>query len=378
MLADLNAGSGDSAPYEFTPLNAYVLFATNFTNNHGLWRTDLTAAGTAQLINPSGVVGDIAVAGAGRAFFRVGGNGNEQIWKTDATLAGTVAVGASHSLDLSASEDSFVGDGDGNLCFTAFDTTHGAELWKSDGTHHRLRRRHKPGPLNSFAAEFTAFDGKVYFSADDGIHGRELWVTNGTTAGTMLFKDINPGADDSHPGSFTVLNGKLVFAAHEPSNGIAIWSSNGTSAGTAVAVDLNARSDPSNPQFIGRSSNGSVFFAADDPDTGFLQLWRTDGTEAGTVLLYRPANFADVRFAAVLGDKLYFAGTDATHGTELWSSDGTVTGTGLFGDINPGTGSSVPQNLTAANGLLYFTANNGANGSEPWRTDGRRWSGWAI
>jgi len=42
----------------------------------------------------------------------------------------------------------------------------------------------------------------------------------------------------------------------------------------------------------------------------------------------------------------------------------------LFKDINPGSGSSSPYNLTNINGTLYFTADDGTNGYELWKSDG--------
>jgi len=38
---------------------------------------------------------------------------------------------------------------------------------------------------------------------------------------------------------------------------------------------------------------------------------------------------------ADLGGVLIFAATDPAHGTELWRSDGTAAGTALIKDINP-------------------------------------------
>jgi len=71
-----------------------------------------------------------------------------------------------------------------------------------------------------------------------------------------------------------------------------------------------------------------------------------------------------------LGNVLYFSGSDPAHGAELWRSDGTVAGTRLLIDLLPGRAGSNPQNLTAFQGRLFFTADDGAHGREIWSTDG--------
>src|SRR5262249_39719521 len=55
-----------------------------------------------------------------------------------------------------------------------------------------------------------------------------------------------------------------------------------------------------------------------------------------------------------------------THGRELWRSDGTAAGTVLVKDINPGSGSSNPEGLTLSGGHLFFTADDGVHGVELW------------
>lgn len=76
--------------------------------------------------------------------------------------------------------------------------------------------------------------------------------------------------------------------------------------------------------------------------------------------------------------KIYFvANTSSTWSSssytnefELWMSDGTTNGTVLLKDICPGSVGSGPTDFHDVNGTLYFTADDGVNGRELWKTDG--------
>ena len=71
-----------------------------------------------------------------------------------------------------------------------------------------------------------------------------------------------------------------------------------------------------------------------------------------------------------IGSTTYFSADDGTHGRELYKSDGTAAGTVLVKDINPGSADSDPGNLTNVNGTLFFTADDGTHGTELWKSDG--------
>ncbi|MFN7803474.1 MAG: ELWxxDGT repeat protein, partial [Planctomycetaceae bacterium] len=64
---------------------------------------------------------------------------------------------------------------------------------------------------------------------------------------------------------------------------------------------------------------------------------------------------------------LYFTANDGSTGYELWKSDGTSAGTVLVQDIRSGGGGSYPSRLTNVNGTLYFRATDGTTGVELWK-----------
>src|SRR5262249_6159731 len=95
--------------------------------------------------------------------------------------------------------------------------------------------------------------------------------------------------------------------------------------------------------------------------------WRSNGTQAGTVLVKDiaagpvtsyPQNLTNV------GGTPYFKANDGAHGYELWKSDGSAAGTLLVADIKPGGRSSPPGKHGLVNGHLVFAADDGVHGRE--------------
>jgi len=179
---------------------------------------------------------------------------------------------------------------------------------------------------------------------------------------------INPGSDADN---FVEYNGKMYFAAWNPATGNELWVTDGTQAGTMMLMDIKVGSGNSNPnEFI--VFNNLLFFEADNTTNG-EELWVTDGTIAGTHIFMdiQPgttgAYLADFN---ILNGWLYFGATDGTNGYNLWRSDGTVSGTGIFYQFT-GNGAGY-QGLESVifNNKMVFMANEGGTGYEPWVTDG--------
>jgi ELWxxDGT repeat protein len=105
-----------------------------------------------------------------------------------------------------------------------------------------------------------------------------------------------------------------------------------------------------------------IFFHSWTAEHG-MELWKSDGTEAGTVLV-KDINPGAAHSMAVyesrltaVGDILFFAANDGVHGRELWRSDGTEQGTYMVKDIRPGSASSDLAYFSVAQDRLFFRAN---------------------
>ena len=258
---------------------------------------------------------------------------------------------------------------DGALYFSADDGTHGRELWRSDGTvaGTALVVDLAIGDASSTPQAFAVLDGALYFAADDGIHGNELWRTDGTPEGTVLVKDVRSGFRPSDPTGLTVFNGELYFAADDGSHGIELWKSDGTEEGTVLVKDLNEAVGGSYNSRPGAFTEwqGILYFSAQVGSGFTASLWKTDGTEEGTVLVKEVGTVDHNRIPQTFtefGGELYFTG-----GGWLWKTDGTPGGTVQVTDMEVSVSSGWPVVL---NDVLYFAADDGSSGMELWRTDG--------
>jgi len=109
---------------------------------------------------------------------------------------------------------------------------------------------------------------------------------------------------------------------------------------------------------VGKIGNTVYFEGRDNSNTGF-ELWKTDGTEIGTLLVkdinVGPADANLVNPGYVLNGELYFGADDGIHGIELWKTDGTPSGTVLVKDINPnGDGLFSFYKATVSGSNLFF------------------------
>lgn len=241
--------------------------------------------------------------------------------------------------------------------------------------------------------EPVAIGDTLYFRKHDTSTGYELWVYNTKTNTANIVVDIGPGQDEFFPSRLTAFNNKLYFFASHPAYGYELWTSDGSAAGTymvkdiwpgphesvqSYALTIGYSFDYLEPVYKFTECNGCFYFLAEDDKHG-LELWRSDGTGAGTTMVkdivqnghaFNKNNWVTPPLFCVFNNELYFLPDYGANGRELWKTDGTEAGTYMVKDINPGPAGSDITELKVYNGYLYFDANDGVHGRELWRTDG--------
>jgi len=271
--------------------------------------------------------------------------------------------------------------------------------------------------------------GKVYFPADEGVHGVELWefdpLANDGMGAVQLVADIFSW-QGSRPTNFAKHGGKLYFQTWQtrifeldprgtgelgtireivPMEGMrfensiytiqaegdnlyiwaetdeyktALWrlssAADGGSDEFTLVVDVKSGAGPEFSTDVAAFGNLLVLSVP----SGFgYAFWVYDplgnqGTgSVGPVRESISGTYTSQAYGLVtLGGKIYFGANDGVHGMELWEHDPLANSgegsTRMVHDIFPGLGSSIPQNITVADGHLYFSAED-QEGEAIWR-----------
>lgn len=321
-------------PANFTSFNNHLFFTeyNYYVNRYGktLWVSDGTDDGTSQVSNPDNV---IVNSYFGHYYY------NNQ----------------AQTIPLLVANDC--------LYFVGSTAKTGTELYKYNVNKGiKLVRDITPGAAGSdFSTEsLRSLNNNIYFSLPDSDYKNfSFWKSGGYEGNTRSIKSL-PG--NINPYSYYATDSLLYFSLNY-SNNNEPWTSDGTASGTKILKDINPAAGSGSGYFTA-ANNNNVFFSAYSDEIG-QELWMTKGTTASTKLV-KDMNTTAITGSAVSrysfsgmaldSNTLIFSAYTTQYGSELWKTDGTDAGTVLVADVNPGEHSSNPYLYEVKNGKSYFTA----------------------
>lgn len=397
-----------------------------------LYVTDGTASGTRMLSNVAGSSAEFNYIVVGSKFYFLGGvsadpSAGWQFYASDGTTAGTHTVNNPYGNTLGVDANSNPSVVGGHVLFGA-----SGAVWSIDTATDAISALQTPAnmPIRLRVYHFADMNGYALFVGSDSAAGYDqLFRTDGTPAGTSAIIQIRNVTSQLGSSFLEKAGNRVVFLGQDASYGLQLWSSDGTAANTVRLTNIPQPSAglPSiGPVTV---ANGIFHFMVGKQGESSLTVWSSDGTPGGTgpvaglpeadVLLYGLAtrivgdangvyivlsyienqnlvhSMALYRYDAVtrsavlvkdgldvetndaLGiyynsGRLYFSNNDPQTGRELWTSDGTASGTRAVANLVADTADkgSSPDEFVDFGGRLAFTADDGVSGREVWLSDG--------
>jgi ELWxxDGT repeat protein len=392
LVRDINTTiiPASSFPQSLGTVGGKMLFGATDRTGAGLWSTDGTAAGTKllQRLNGIGILGhspwpNFLPSGASAYFVSADGAGTSTVWLTDGSSAGTrqVAVFTSNT-SATVSLKTMLGS---TLIFSAYDANTVQQMYATDGTAagtHALTSivGQNAGVLDGFILA----GNKFYFVAEDTSYMRQIWVSDGTAAGThMVTNGLGANSVGSsatyNPISFQLIGNLVLYT----SSGL-LWTID-TTTDTIGAVTVGSGTPGFGPPSVvgsGQIANMggfAMFLGNGTPIPTSIELWRSDGTTAGT---YKVADvtaapsFNANQFPVFekVGNKVVYIADDGQNGPQLWSSDGTAANTIRLTNATQPANSpfQIASPLAIIGNIAYFAISDGASTttSSVWQTDG--------
>ena len=156
------------------------------------------------------------------------------------------------------------------------------------------------------------------------------------------------------------------FVADTVTTGEELWVTDGTSAGTRLLFEMEPGTVDGVDDVLGMLDGRLLFTGSQN---GTYGLFATDGTVANTVRLTDLSSWVDGM--EILDSVAVFSAEDQNAGRELWVTDGTSSGTALLKDIEVGGTDSWPYEFVRWGADAYFVADTAQYGfQEIFKTDG--------
>jgi ELWxxDGT repeat protein len=357
MVSDILPGSAGSSPTELTVVgNKLLFFATNSSGSESLFSTDGTAAGTTELNIVAGSASNLnytnflaetgglpmpTTVSNGKLYFET--NNPFQVWSSDGTAAGTEMV---LSLDAEIADIQELGNQ-----ILAADIL-GRVILSVDRTSGQMTQLDTGG--QNATMDIVQSRGKVYFVTDDTqTTTGGLWSTDGTQAGTQMIKAISGASDIDVAGETIFISQNLPVKTLPDTD---LWKSDGTAVGT---VDVGPEEEGQDFSPDSALPNGHVVFFAFPQDLPFAQAQNFtdlitdtgDPSDGLKMLRFSGQVYGD----QVIDDTMYFIVKTSDHQLQLWKTDGTSAGTGELQVLSTTEGSQTNYSIAEVNGQLLIT-----------------------
>ncbi|MFC1859117.1 hypothetical protein ACFL9U_14000 [Thermodesulfobacteriota bacterium] len=340
IVADINAGTGDSSPHNLYVFNSKLYFAaTNGSGNQGveLWRTDGTTTERMSDINTGTAdanPGNLVAIGTSKLYFGATDTAGESLYSID---TGTTVTSELGRVVVTRPSDLTSWDGTG-LAFV--DEVNGQNRVKKLDATTLISTA-----LKDFAEtpkNLTVADGKLFFSVKTGVDDR-LYISDGTAVNTeTYYAGSEVSTDLRYEGStlnnLTNVNGKLYYIVSGSKNTLYMLDPSGFPTDPVIAnIPVTKVKDLSGtPEQL--TGVGDVLFFSLDSGRG-VELWQSRGAEGNTIKLLEKVTDSPVSNPLALtsySSKLFF-----TSGSKLWRSEYDGTAQWLTGNLESFGGSAV-------------------------------------
>jgi ELWxxDGT repeat protein len=229
----------------------------------------------------------------------------------------------------------------------------------------------RPMGQGSLAQNFRTIGNKVYFQATTPLTGSELFRTDGTAAGLELAADLAPGSKGSSPYVFGAAGHRAIVLADDGA-GPQYWSvSAGEPSLRLTSMNWMEPPIPGAGRVIAQTENRLLWLNVGL--SGIRSLWSSDGTVAGTGRVVGPSGFPTAPMQGCgLASRAVVAG-EITGGMMLGAADG-LAGEVLAqvsGAAVPAASSYTPDAFRVSfDSACYFLWERQGGGWTLWRSDG--------
>lgn len=289
-----------------------LFIANDGVYGHELHRTDGTGSNTymiRDLVPGSlGIDPDITIFRGIAYVFGIGDNAETWLFRSD----GTYPFKSIYPLRRSYFTSGYLVFNN-FMYFQVWTNGNTFELWSTDGVNDTKIVYKGPsgtdGTMMNPPTFLTPFNNdKLIMAMDDSIHGCELWITKGAPNTTKLILDIIPGPESSYPSDFIEFKNKIYFIIRNGTK-FPFFVTDGSPSGTKIVKEIDIYAYTSNAMQPGIIiyHNYLYFRAKNNLNSYGINLWRSDGSTDGTVML-SGLGYHVYTLPFVFQDKLYYLG----------------------------------------------------------------------